>query len=704
MESPPKFRVDLTVHYQSDSGGKRRVVLKDPISEKYFRLSEYEFNLLRTLDGAITVEQAVEKLKRAGHHYSLEDARAITVKAAELGLVLGTKFGSSVFQRSLKSRMEQAKRARYLSSVYFLFIPLVDPDRFLTRTLWLFELVANRFTGLLAALAAPGALYLIISGIPRIQTEYLFFFNWWNLLYLWITIAVTKLVHEFSHAYMAKRYGLHVPEMGLAFLIFFPCLYCNTTDAWQLADRKQRIAISAAGIIAEGVVAVISTYVWYFSQPGIVNSLAFYLMAVSFLSTVIFNGNPLLKFDGYFVLADLLDMPNLSPNSLKYVKYLFLNVVMGNSLVPNPAQTNRDTFIFTIYGISAFVYRIVLYTSIVVGVYFRFDKVLGILLALLAMGLFIFRPLWLGVKSLYRSRREIRPRPSGLIVLAAIVAVASVPLMIPWSSRSVYPCFMGSAKVRKLTVPLHTLVKKVYIRDGSVVNEGDILFQLDTTGLALKLRQQVIRRAIIRKEIQLLLLDEKSIGEAGGKEIELQQVEDEIELLKDQFELAQSSITAPFDGVVTNLDYRLQEGFQPGEGVVVGETQSPEDCIVHALIPAADVHKVVRGQQVEILFPVGSGRILRKRIDSIRSYGERDLRNSPFSSRFGGELATEVRGEKQKDAPLEAQYDCSIHIDNRRDPIRLGMTGRMAVSSAPGSVVTRLFDSVFRIFNRESFL
>ena len=174
---------------------------------------------------------------------------------------------------------------------------------------------ASKWTAFLVILAAPGALYLVIDALPRIELEYLFFFNWSNLLFLWVTIGVVKLVHEFAHAYVAKRFGLHVPEMGIAFLIFFPCLYCNTTEAWQLANPRQRASIAGAGIVAEAVVAVFSTYLWYYTQPGLVNSLAFYLMAISFASTILFNGNPLLKFDGYFILIDMLALPNLATNS-----------------------------------------------------------------------------------------------------------------------------------------------------------------------------------------------------------------------------------------------------------------------------------------------------------------------------------------------------------------------------------------------------
>jgi putative peptide zinc metalloprotease protein len=702
MEGHPKFRVDLLVYGRDEHEAKDRLVLKDPLSDKFFRLSAYEFTLLQSLDGTVTLEQAVEKLKRLGHYYSVADARFILGNAAQLGLIMGTKFSTAQFQQYLKKRLQKAQRTKFLSSVYFLFIPILNPDEFLQRTLWMFKLLANKWTGLVAAVAAAGAGYLMIAGLPRMQLEYLFFFNWENLLFLWITLGFTKLVHEFAHAYVAKGFGLRVPEMGVAFLIFFPCLYCNTTDAWQLADRKQRAAISAAGIIAEAVLAVISTYIWYFSQPGLVNSLAFYLMAISFVSTVLFNGNPLLKFDGYFLLIDFLDMPNLAANSLKYVKYLFLNRVMGNDLVTNPARTRRDTAIFTVYGISAFLYRISLYLGITVTVYYRFDKLLGILLAVLALGLFIVRPVWMGLKSMYVNRGRFRPRLPGSGALIAILAAMLVALLVPWSTRSVYPCFVGSQRIQKLTVPLHTFVSEVLIREGSLVRQGETLFRLDVTQLSLRLGQKEIQRNILEKEMQLFALDDKLRSKIEGKEVELKQTDDEIRQLQEQVRLARKSIIAPFDGVVTNLDARMQHGFQPGEGMVVGEVQSIRDPAIHALIPAADIRHLHKDLPVEIWLPLGIGKFLTATIDSIKPYSETDLRNSPFSSRLGGELATETRSEHRRDAPLEAQFDCSVLVTDTDKDIPLGMTGRMAVSLHPGSIASRIFEQLLRTFNRES--
>jgi putative peptide zinc metalloprotease protein len=704
MDIRPKLRPDLVVLEHADSSGSRDIVLKDPVSGKFYRLSSHEHKFLQVFDGTVTLEEAIERFNGSGQYCSEEEGLRIIEKAGHLGLVLGTRYGTAQYQGRLKEQTEQARKARRFSSVYFLFIPLLNPDKFLEKTLWLFKLFANKLILAIIAILAPGALYFVITGLPRMEQEYLFFFNLQNLIYLWITIALTKLIHEFSHAYAAKSFGLHVPQMGLAFLIFFPCLFCNTTEAWQLADRRQRMVISAAGIISEGAMAVVATYIWHFSGPGIVNSLAFYLLAVSFVSTVLFNGNPLMKFDGYFILIDYLRMPNLQGKSFSYLRYLFMNRVLGLDSVPDPSSNQNDGALFTIYGAASFIYRIFLYTGIVGGVYYRFDKTLGAALALLAFVLFIVRPIVRGVKNIYLKRTEMKPRISGVAVFSLLLALLLIPLFVPLSAKSVYPCLVGSAKVQKLTVPLRTSVGKVFIREGSVVAERDVLFELDTSELELAMMKKTTEQAVLRRELEVMLLDLKEMGKAPGKQLELDRVAKEIEQIREELDTARGGIVAPFGGVITSLDYKMQPGYRPGEGTVVGELQAPGDLVVHALIPEQDRERVRPGETAEVLLPIGAGKIFVEKVQSLKPYNEKDLRNSPFSSRLGGELATEVRGEQRRDVPLQAQYKCTLPLSDAGWWIPLGMTGRLAVASRPQTIFSWFLDAVFRVFNTESLM
>jgi putative peptide zinc metalloprotease protein len=702
MSLHPKFRIDLEVFEQKDSDGRNIIVLKDLVGHKYFRLSEYEYRFLQNLDGSVSPQQAARRLEEGGYYYCNDDIRQIVAKAAQAGLLLGTTFGTARHQLAVKSRIKDLKRTQRLSSVYFLFIPLFNPDLFLARTLKFVRLLFNRWTLMIPLAALPGALYLIVSGLPRLRQEFLFFFNLNNLVILWITIALVKLAHEFAHAYTAKRFGLQVPEMGVAFLIFFPCLYCNTTDAWQLADRRERMAISGAGVAAEGALAIFAAYVWYFSMPGIANSVAFYLMGVSLLSTVLVNGNPLLKFDGYFLLADYLRLPNLYQKAFAHIRYLFLNRVLGLSDIADSARSNRESLIFSLYGFGSLTYRIFLYTGIITGVYFRFDKTLGILLAVLAFSLFVVRPLAKGSATLFRLRSGIRVRFRGALILACFLILLGTVLFTPIATNSVYPCFVDAAQKQKITVPQHTWVEEVNVREGLPVAKRAVMFQLDTSVLRLNLVKQEVNRGLIKKELELLSLDDKRRAEIQGKEIELRQAEDEIRRTNQQLAEAESEIIAPFDGVVTRLNPKMKKGFQPGEGVIVGELESTSPLVVHGLIPERDLEKVYVGQRVRIWFPVGRGIEFEGKVNAIRPFSEKDLSESPFSSRFGGEVATEMRNQDQKDSPLESQYDCSVLFSHPEPKIPLGMTGRLVAPSPPQSIAGRISSGLVQTFNREA--
>ncbi len=703
MEVRPQFLRYLQIADFSDTA-EEKVIVKEPISGKYFHMSAGDFRLLSLLDGTVTIQEALDRLKTLGYYYSPHDAATIVSRAAHDGLLLGTKFNTAEHLKALKERMDKAKKSQMFSRVFFLFIPLINPDRFLNNTLWLFRLLCNRLTAALVILAVPGAIYLLVAGIPRIERQFSFFFNFENILYLWGVIALTKLSHEFAHAYTAKKYGLYVPRMGVAFLIFFPCLFCDTTEAWELGQRRQRMAIAAAGIVAEAVLFIVSTYVWYFSKPGMLNSLAFYLMTISFMSTVLFNGNPLMKFDGYFLLIDYLRMPNLQPKSFGYVKYLFKNRVLGMTSVPSTAANRKEQGLFTLYGIGAFIYRIFLYTGIAMTVYYKFDKSIGIVLALTALALFVIRPILFGAKGLYNQRGSIRPRLGGSIVVLLILLGVGVVLFIPISEKSLYPCYLVASERQKITVPQDTRISDVRIREGMSVSKGTLLLTLDIAYLEMLLEQKEGEREVLGKEIELLWLDEDDEKRAstGARQLQVYQLQDEIALIRSDMEAAQAGIVAPFDGAVTFLDERVQEGFKPGKGEIIGEIETTGDTSVRALIPEPDLHKVTKGNAVTVWFPVDGGRTFAGVIKDVRKYGEKNIGDSPFSSRVGGEIAIEVKGQGTTDEPLEGQYLCVVRLASNPGGIPLGMAGRLIVPTPPRSIAENLLDKMIRTFNRES--
>ncbi|MBI4963399.1 MAG: biotin/lipoyl-binding protein [Desulfomonile tiedjei] len=697
-EARPRFRPDVAKHSYDEKHGGQTIVLEDPVANKFFRISPYEFELLRVLDGTLTVSEALEKLKLHGRYFTATHAAKLVEQFSRAGLLLGTGYGTSKVQTIFKNRMDSELNKRSIFKLYYLYIPLINPDSFLEKTLPTWRLLVNRFTATLFFMLIPGAAYLLLSGVSRLQDEFLFFFNLQNLFVLWIAIALVKLVHEFSHAYTAKSLGLRVPEMGVAFLIFFPCLYCNTTAAWQLADRRQRMSIALAGIISEMVLAVVSTYIWYFSKPGLLNSTAFYLMAISVISSLLFNGNPLLKFDGYFVLIDWLRMPNLQSKAFNYLRYLFLNRGLGIESVNIASTPLRDRAIYLAYGVSAALYRIFLYAGIIAGVYFRFDKTVGVILGALAFVLFVVRPLARSVTNLAKRTSEMNYRPRGILSIVALAAVILLLLMLPWSDRSVYPCYLESAMTRQIVIPAEAPVAEVYARQGDRIQEGQTILKLDPTPLQYGLKDKQAERLLVKKEISIIESSQKDLSRLPIKYIELSQLDDSVKQIEE--DLKNIDWKAPFGGAVTKLAPTLQRGARPGKGTVVGEMASPTACEILGLVPEVDVQGMIQGGQVEVWFPIGTGVTFSLSVREVSPFKTEDLEGSPLSSRFGGEIATEVKGESGKDSPLEPHYICKLDFANKQG-IPLGMIGRMVVKQPPRSAIGRMVNAAYRTFHRE---
>lgn len=696
----PKFRPDILRHPFNEKDGSRSIVLEDPVANKYFRVSPYEFELLRVLDGTLTLEEALERLKFRGRHFTAAHAAKLTDQFAKAGLLLGTGCSAGKYQEAMSERMAEEQAKRSLFRLYYLYIPVLNPDRFLDKTLWLWRLLVNRLTAALFFLLIPGAIYLLISGLSRLSHEFLFFFNLQNMLVLWIAIASAKLVHELSHAYTAKQFGLRVPEMGIAFLLFFPCLYCNTTAAWELADRRRRMLIALAGILAEIVLGVVSVYIWYFTKPGLVNSIAFWLVAVSLISSILFNGNPLLKFDGYFILTDALQMPNLQAKSLNQLRYLFFHKVLGMESVGPISATRGERAVYTTYGISAFIYRFFLYGSIIAGVYLRFDKTIGLVLGGMALILFVVRPLMRGSVGLLKRRSEMRYRPAGLAVFAIVVTALLFLLTRPWSSNSVYPCYLESTELQQIVIPAEARLTEVNVRLGDAVQVGQVVLKLDPTALEFKLKDKLAQKAYIEREIAIIRSSEKELSKLPMKLIELSQAEDAIRHIREDLE--NILWRAPFSGYVTKLLPSVQPGAHPGKGAVVGELSGSVPARVIGLIPEEYASSMREGLDVHAWFPVSEGKTFAVVVKEISPFKTEDLQGSALSSRFGGEIATEIerREDGVKDAPLEPYYLCKADIADPQG-LFLGMTGRFVVGQPPRSLLRRVIDAAYQTFHRE---
>jgi putative peptide zinc metalloprotease protein len=247
-----------------------------------------------------------------------------------------------------------------------------------------------------------------------------------NIVLMLLIYPVLKGLHELGHGWAAKRWGGEVHEIGVMLLVLFPVPYVDASDAAGPASKWQRAVVGAAGMMVELLIAAVAVAVWVTVEPGLVRAVAFSVMLIAGVSTLLFNGNPLLRYDGYYVLADLLEIPNLGPRSNQYLGYLTKRWLLGVKDAKSPVTARGERFRFVLYGIVSIAYRLAI--TLVIALYLSTKAfLLGVLLALVAIGTAVVWPLLRGLRYLLTSPdlRQTRGRAIGMMTLLGLFVAGS---------------------------------------------------------------------------------------------------------------------------------------------------------------------------------------------------------------------------------------------------------------------------------------
>jgi putative peptide zinc metalloprotease protein len=378
----PRLRRDTRMHAHVYRG-QTWYVLEDQASGRSHRFTREAHHFISSFDGQRTIEQLWQLTEDAfGDSAPTQDETIELLSTLHNADLLHSDASPDVeelFTRNRKRKSSRLKQ-RFASPLAMRF-PLFDPDAFLTRTLRYVRPAISR-TGLIAwlILVATAAVTAALHWPALTSDLSLQLIEPGNLMLVWLCYPIVKLLHELGHGYAARRWGCEVHEMGLMFLVFVPLPYVDASTSAALPQRERRMLVAAMGIIVELAVAALALFVWVLVEPGTVRTLAYSIMLISGVSTLLFNGNPLLRFDGYFVLADLLEIPNLASRSKEYFGYLVNRYLFGLGDLQSPAMSAGERKWLAGYAVAAFLFRMVILFTIITYVAGRFF-VIGMLLA-----------------------------------------------------------------------------------------------------------------------------------------------------------------------------------------------------------------------------------------------------------------------------------------------------------------------------------
>jgi putative peptide zinc metalloprotease protein len=526
----PRLRNHARIHRQHFRG-QLWYVLQDPASGRFHRFSPAAYLVISLMNGSRTVRQIWDlACSRLGDD-ALTQGEIIRLLAQlhQVDVLHADVPPDSEEVSARATKVRNRKLASSLLNPLAVRLPLFDPDVFLSVTMPLLRSLLSRtavciyvlIIGCGIVLAAMHWSELTDNVVDRVLVTN-------SLVLLLLTYPFVKVFHELGHAYALKRWGGEVHELGLMFLVFMPVPYVDASSSASFGDKWQRAAVGAAGIFVELILASLALVIWLNAQEGLVRAFAFNVMLIGGVSTVLFNGNPLLRFDGYYVLSDLLEIPNLADRSKRYIVHLLIRHAFGVKDAVSPATEPGERFWFIVYGVSSFAYRIFIVSVIVLVVATRFF-IIGVLLAIwscvVMLGVPLAKSVWY---LLYNPILAGQRRRAIGISGAALGAAALILLMVPVPYRTVVEGVVWTPGESGVFAETEGTVTALLSEPNSLVGRGDPLVQLQDP--LLEARVRVLEAEVTELELRRLAV-------VGTDPLHQQMFEEQLERARGDLEL-----------------------------------------------------------------------------------------------------------------------------------------------------------------------
>ena len=594
----------------------------------------------------------------------------------------------------------------FFANILFIKIPIIDPERLLTRMYPYFRWIFTRTFVTLSTISMICALCLVISQwktfydkLPDFQS----FFNWWTIMSFWVCLAVVKIIHEFGHGLTAKHYGGEVHEMGILFLVLTPALYCDVTDSWLLPNKWRRIWISAAGIYVECFLASIATFVWWYSTPGLLNSLAMATMFICSVNTIMFNANPLLRYDGYYVMADWLEIPNLRIKSTQFFAYLIQEKVLGLEIPVQSYMPRSRRYLFVTYAVASYIYRwfvtfaILWFLSQVLKPY-KLESV-SYLLAAGAVVPLVGMPVYQIGKFLRTPGRlrKVKKARAAAYAAAAIALIAGI-LAIPTPLRIDGTLVLKLAKPQEVYAEIEGRLVELSVRDGDWVTKDTVIAKLSNPSKEKELaeRQQDHDIAWTKARWYLQSPELENRAQAKTQDANAEQLEGMIEKVSQQ--LGKLTLIANRDGRVVGAPHKETVGQWVKPGKPFCEVGDPHRLEAHLIIDQSDVHLIKPGTDAWIKIYGRAEQTFKSHVAEIAKRS-RDEVPTELSNMAGGEVASKPDPKTGTAKPLTAVYEVIIPIDNPDLKLEPGLRGAAKLDGGRYTIAWWLMRWWNKIFN-----
>lgn len=697
----PPLRQELTLHTAPAApDGAPTWTLHDPAANRFYQLGWPAFEMLSRwgLGDADAVVAAVN----AQTTLTVDREDVVSLLQFLLGhhLVLATSAYDTQRLQQAAQRQQLSPAMWLLKNYLFLRVPLVRPMPFLRRVSpWIAGVYRPGFWWLVAGVALTG-LYLVSRQWDSFVHTFRAYTTWQGLLGLALALSFAKVLHELGHAFTAYRHGCKVPTMGVALLVMWPVLYTDTNEAWKLASRRQRLQIGAAGVLSELALAAFATLAWNFLPDGPLRAGVFMLATSTWLVTLAINASPFTRFDGYYLLSDWLNVPNLHERAFALGRWWLREQLFdyGDPLPETlPPRLQRTLIAFALV---TWVYRFVLFLSIALLVFHLFFRALGIVLMGVEIGWFLGLPIAREVQVWWRRRAELRwnrrtLRTSLLAVLLGVIA------FVPWQGVVHAPAVVGQVQAQTVYAPRPAQVLAVNAHEGDRVTAGQVLVALASPDLDYQRKSAEQQAAQWKWQLdqQPFDADLRALGPALRKRWETAQ--QAVDGYRD--EQQRLLLRAPFDGRVVDVNDALHaHGWLKGGEPVLGVVGGGGGVKGEAFVGESDLAQLAAGLRVRFVAALPESPTLHCRVSDVDRLNLAALDEPYVASVYGGAVPSVHRPDGSL-APLDSTFRVRFdHCEGAPATLTREWSGRAAIAGESRSLAMRFVRWLAALMRREA--
>ena len=654
-ESKIALRASVRIHRQVYRGVVW-YVLYEPFTNKFYRLPQGAYEFVSRLSVNKTVGEVWNGMLNSATGEIPGQGEVIEMLAqlyqSNMLMYDGIEDGAKLFERNKKQNRKKVKAS--LLNIFFLKVPLVDPDSFLNKLRWLIACLISKPFALVWLLTVIVAAKYGVENFDALKDSAQGFLSPSNIGWVYVCTVFVKLLHEFGHASVVKRYGGEVHTLGVMFMLLVPLPYVDATASWSFRKKSRRILVGAAGMLTEFLIASIALILWANLGGGILKNLAYNVIIMASVSTVLFNINPLMRFDGYYMLTDLLDMPNLQQRSVQHLKYLLERYIFFKRDAEPVAETWSERFVYFLYGICSSVYRIFLFTGFIVAIsqhYLLLSFFMGILLCLTM----VIMPVGRFLKYIFASPGLALVRSRAVILTVLFFGgVFAFLFNVPVPDTFKAPGVMEARTYENAIVGENGLVDRIYHYADGLVRKGDTLMLLQNRELEFQLEE---KRAQLREATQSyyqalenapenMLPIEKRIG-ALKQELE--------KLEEDRGKLA---VIAPVGGIwdLKDLDDYKDRFVRQGDSIGLLLDTSSFDFL--AVVSQEEVSRLFAGKPRSVSVRLNGDAFTEIPVENVMAIpaASDHLPSAALGWLAGGEIETRMNNAQNGEQTVEPVY------------------------------------------------